>query len=178
MLYNVIHLHSIELTDLYIINVMHMLNLLCDIDIKLLLIQFFVQAEEIFSVNRTNVQILQQSAALTARLTVATETSSISLLPAELNTTNMVLSNLIAALESSLSNGTAPPNEAIVNILNNILDESNLNGWRDLQRVSPGSQVLLDNAERYALYLARSLNNTSPSRVFSRENIGMKYIHN
>ena len=48
MLYNVIHLHPIELTDLYIINVMHMLNLLCDIDIKLLLIQFFVQAEVSF----------------------------------------------------------------------------------------------------------------------------------
>ena len=113
MLYNVIHLHPIELTDLYIIYMMHMLNLLCDIDIKLLLIQSFVQAEEIFSANRTNVQILQQSAALTARLTVATETSSISLLPAELNTTNMVLSNLIATLESSLSNGTAPPNEVL-----------------------------------------------------------------
>ena len=39
-------------------------------------------------------------------------------------------------------------------------------------QVSPGSQVLLDNAERYGLYLARSLNDTNPAQVLSRKNIG------
>ena len=87
--------------------------MLCGIDTKVLLIQSSIQAEEIFSVNRTNVQILERSAVLSARLTVATETSGISLLPTELNTTNMVLSNMITALESSLSNGTGPPNEVL-----------------------------------------------------------------
>ena len=40
-------------------------------------------------------------------------------------------------------------------------------------QISPGSQVLLDNAERYGLYLARSLNDTNPAQVLSRENIGI-----
>ena len=41
-------------------------------------------------------------------------------------------------------------------------------------QVSPGSQVLLDNAERYGLYLARSLNDTNPTQVLSRRNIGIQ----
>ena len=43
-------------------------------------------------------------------------------------------------------------------------------------QVSPGSQVLLDNSERYGLYLARSLNDTSPSQLLSRKNIGIENI--
>jgi len=39
-------------------------------------------------------------------------------------------------------------------------------------QVSPGSQVLLDNVERYGLYLARSLNDTNSAQVLSRQNIG------
>ena len=34
--------------------------------------------------------------------------------------------------------------------------------------------MLLDNAERYGLYLARSLNNTNPAQVLSRRNIGIQ----
>ena len=41
------------------------------------------------------------------------------------------------------------------------------------KKISPGSQVLLDNAERYGLYLARSLNDTNPAQVLSRKNIGI-----
>ena len=41
-------------------------------------------------------------------------------------------------------------------------------------QVSPGSQVLLDNAERYGLFLARSLNDTNPAQVLSRRNIGIQ----
>ena len=45
-------------------------------------------------------------------------------------------------------------------------------------QVSPGGQVLLDNSERYGLYLARSLNDTSPSQLLSRKNIGIEtYAH-
>ena len=43
-------------------------------------------------------------------------------------------------------------------------------------QVSPGSQVLLDNAERYSLYLARSLNDTNPAQVLSRRNIGIDML--
>ena len=41
-------------------------------------------------------------------------------------------------------------------------------------QVSPGSQVLLDNAERYGLHLARSLNDTNTAQVLSRKNIGIQ----
>ena len=40
-------------------------------------------------------------------------------------------------------------------------------------QVSPGSQVLLDNAERYGIYFARSLNDTNSAQVLSRKNIGI-----
>ena len=43
-------------------------------------------------------------------------------------------------------------------------------------QVSPGSQVLLDNAERYGLYLARSLNDSNSAQVLSRRNIGTYVI--
>ena len=117
-----------------------------------------LQAEDIFSENRSTAQILERSAALASQLVVATETRRISLLPTELNTTNVILSRLIDVLEDSISKGTAPPNEvhsknrqiwimmincytsvslqAIVDVLSNALEETNLNGWRDLQMVS------------------------------------------
>lgn len=44
-------------------------------------------------------------------------------------------------------------------------------------QVSPGSQVLLDNVERYGLYLARSLNDTNSTQVLSRQNIGTLCHH-
>ena len=45
-------------------------------------------------------------------------------------------------------------------------------------QVTPGSQVLLDNAERYGLYLAKSLNETISAKVLSRKNIGILCIVN
>ena len=44
-------------------------------------------------------------------------------------------------------------------------------------QVSPGSQVLLDNAERYGLYLARSRNDTSSTQLLSRKNIGIEKVY-
>ena len=40
-------------------------------------------------------------------------------------------------------------------------------------QASPGSQLVLDNAERYGLYLASSLNGSNGTQVLSRGNIGM-----
>ena len=70
-----------------------------------------LQAEDIFSGNRSTAQILERSAALASQLVVATKIRGISLLPTELNTTNVILSRLIDVLEDSISMGTAPPNE-------------------------------------------------------------------
>ena len=120
-----------------------------------------MQAEDIFSGNRTTAEILERSILLTTKLVVATETRGISLLPTELNTTNTILSKVIDVLEDSVSMDTAPPSEvhakmfrltnhiclsyllsvtlflqAIVDVLNNALEKSNLIGWKDLQMVS------------------------------------------
>ena len=43
-------------------------------------------------------------------------------------------------------------------------------------QVSPGSQVLLDNAERYGLYLAKSLNGTIPVKVLLRKSTGKQVL--
>lgn len=70
-----------------------------------------LQAEEIFSENRTTEQILSDSATLTGQLAAATDTDGVSLLPTELNVTNNILSSVIAVLENSLSNTTSRPAE-------------------------------------------------------------------
>ena len=70
-----------------------------------------MQVEDIFSGNRTTAEILEQIASLTTQLEVATETTGISLLPTELNTTNTILSKVIDVLEDSVSMDTTPPNE-------------------------------------------------------------------
>ncbi len=43
-------------------------------------------------------------------------------------------------------------------------------------QVSAGSQVLLDNAERYGLLIASSINDTGEDAVLSRPNIGQCWL--
>ena len=73
----------------------------------------YFQAEEFFSANRTTEQILAESGTLTAQLVAATETNDRSLLPADLNTTNNILTTVITALENSSSNTSAPSNDVL-----------------------------------------------------------------
>ena len=75
-----------------------------------------LQAEDVFSTNRTTAEILEGSASLTTQLMVATETNGTSLLPTELNTTNNILSRVIDVLENSVSMGITPPNEVCANL--------------------------------------------------------------
>ena len=75
-----------------------------------------LQAEDVFSTNRTTAEILEGSASLTTELMVATETNGTSLLPTELNTTNNILSRVIDVLENSVSMGITPPNEVRANL--------------------------------------------------------------
>jgi len=58
--------------------------------------------------------------------------------------------------------------------MSNVLDEDNQAGWETLQQNSVGSQALLNNAERYALYLATALSQNTSERgiLLSRRNIG------
>ena len=67
--------------------------------------------EDLFSGKRTTAQILEQNASLITQLVAATESSGISLLPSELNTTSSILSKVIDLLETGLSMGVVPPNE-------------------------------------------------------------------
>ena len=75
-----------------------------------------LQAEDVFSRNRTTAEILEGSASLTTKLMVATETNGTSLLPTELNTTNNILSQVIDVLENSVSMGITPANEVRANL--------------------------------------------------------------
>ena len=56
-------------------------------------------------------------------------------------------------------------------MFNNILNETNEGGWRELQTISSGSQTLLQNAERYGKYLATTVNDTDEPLMLVRENI-------
>ena len=57
--------------------------------------------------------------------------------------------------------------------MNNALGPQNVEGWSNLQQSQSGSEELLSNAEAYAKYLARAINNTNKPVWFSRENLGM-----
>ena len=62
----------------------------------------------------------------------------------------------------------------VVEVIDNLLDWVNLAGFEDLQAGAPGSQSVLNNAERYALYLATALSQNGSERdiLLSRQNIG------
>ena len=62
----------------------------------------------------------------------------------------------------------------MVGVIDNLLDRVNLAGFQDLQAEEPASQSVLNNAERYALYVATAMSqNTSDQGIlFSRGNIG------
>ena len=57
-------------------------------------------------------------------------------------------------------------------MINNVLDEDNQAGWEALQLNDVGSQALLNNAERYGLYVAMATNETTDNISISRDNIG------
>ena len=59
-------------------------------------------------------------------------------------------------------------------MIDNLLDRVNLAGFEDLQVEEPASQSVLNNAERYALYLATALSRNTSERdiLLSRRNIG------
>ena len=64
----------------------------------------------------------------------------------------------------------------IVEAFSNLLHEDNQAGWELLQQKDAGSQVLLNNAERYALYVAMSTTNTTGGIAVSKESIGEWYL--
>ena len=59
-----------------------------------------------------------------------------------------------------------------MDVINNVLYEENQVGWELLQQSDAGSQSLLNNAERYALFVAMARNETAENVTVSRDNIG------
>ena len=59
-----------------------------------------------------------------------------------------------------------------MDVINNVLYEENQVGWEVLQRNDVGSQALLNNAERYAIFAAKARNETTGNVTISRDNIG------
>ena len=57
----------------------------------------------------------------------------------------------------------------VVGVIDNLLNRVNLAGFESLQEVAPASQSVLNNAERYALFLAYY---SEQAICLSRENIG------
>jgi len=45
----------------------------------------------------------------------------------------------------------------VVGVIDNLLNRVNLAGFEDLQAEAPAGQSVLNNAERYALYLATAM---------------------
>jgi len=62
----------------------------------------------------------------------------------------------------------------VVGVIDNLLNRVNLAGFGDLKTEAPAGQSVLNNAERYALYLATALsqNASDQSILLSRGNIG------
>ena len=59
-----------------------------------------------------------------------------------------------------------------MDVINNVLYEENQAGWELLQQSDVGSQALLNNAERYALFVARATKDTAENVTVSRDNVG------
>ena len=59
-------------------------------------------------------------------------------------------------------------------MIDNLLYQVNLAGFLALQTESPASQSILNNAERYALYLATAMSRTAsePGVLLSGNNVG------
>ena len=62
----------------------------------------------------------------------------------------------------------------MVEVIDNLLNRVNLAGFGDLQAEEPAGQSVLNNAERYALYLATAMSQNTSERdiLLSRRNIG------
>ena len=62
-----------------------------------------------------------------------------------------------------------------MDLLNNALDSRNKESWRELQEFEAGSEELLSNAEMYAQYLGSTLNSSTVTAKYSRENLGLSF---
>ena len=111
-------------------------------------------------------------------ITVVTDMFT-NMLPRDLQLENNV-SLLRENLSLLLSLFFTHSSQDLVEVFNNILNETHETGWQQLQTVGSGSQTLLRNAERYGAYLASRANNIDEPLVLVRENISefYMYLHN
>ena len=64
--------------------------------------------------------------------------------------------------------------ESFVDVISNLLDTRNQAGWQEIHEInsSLGSELLLNNTERFTFLLATSLGENETEVSFSKENIG------
>ena len=84
------------------------------------------------------------------------------------------MSHLLISLVS-----TCPIQSAVVlDVLNNALQESNLNGYSSLQETGVGSQASLNTAEMYGLFLAQAITEKDKGEfVHTKQNLGKPLLH-
>jgi hypothetical protein len=118
-------------------------------------------------------ELVESVAVVSEQLVRATDSGEeAGLLPRDLQSTNNVVAQVLNVLESSAEEGIEDiSSDELVDVFNNILNETNQAGWAQLQSVGSGSQSLLQNAERYGTYLASTVNDTDEPFMLVRENI-------
>jgi uncharacterized FlaG/YvyC family protein len=81
-----------------------------------------------------------------------------SLYAQDLETTNEILKDTIEFLRSGVeSNLLDRLNTEVVQVIDNVLEESNMEGWNQLSDTEEGAEQLLDSAELYGAYLAEAI---------------------
>ncbi|XP_064390034.1 adhesion G protein-coupled receptor L3-like [Halichondria panicea] len=112
------------------------------------------------------------------RLQTAPLGRRVSILPSDLDVSNQLINTILELLEE-IQEGeiqVSIPNFNVLDIMSNILASTNLNGWISIQQRAAGSRQLLDIAERYGLYLSRSVgDDDNDRRLFQSDNVVLSY---
>ncbi|XP_064407434.1 adhesion G protein-coupled receptor L3-like [Halichondria panicea] len=119
------------------------------------------RANELYSRNASQNEVDDLLAVL-AEATSVNATGNSTIFPQDLSTTNTIVKSSVNYLVQNVE--TASPmsslnfSEEVINVLNNVLDERNTEGWESLQEDSSAeSQQLLLSAELYGQYVSLAL---------------------
>jgi hypothetical protein len=119
----------------------------------------YEELDEILKGKFTNDTKSQLSAALADLVEATTPPDDRSSLYAQdLEITNDILKDTIDFLRNGVHNKLLDEiNTEVVQVIDNVLEESNNQGWDQLSSTEEGAEQLLDNAELFGLYLAEAI---------------------
>jgi hypothetical protein len=126
-----------------------------DVDVE----SIYEELDEILKGEFTNDTKSQLSAALADLVEATTPPDDRSSLYAQdLEITNNILKDTIDFLRNGVHNQLLDRiNTELVQVIDNVLEESNNQGWDQLSNTEEGAEQLLDNAELFGLYLAEAI---------------------